>query len=192
MPLQHVVPEDVISDLRELFGTRGNSMYGGEAVTQLEHGLQAAHLAECEGAAPDLIVSALLHDIGHLLHDLPQDAPDDGVDDVHENLGASWLADRFPDAVVEPVRLHVAAKRYLCAVDQDYRASLSPPSELSLQLQGGPMTAEECESFERQPYYSDAVRLRWWDDKAKIVGLACPAFEHYLPQIRAALAVPAA
>ncbi len=185
-------PEEVIADLQEMFATRGGSMYGGESVTQLEHGLQAAHLAECEGAAAELIVAALLHDIGHLLHDLPQDAPDDGVDDLHERLGAKWLAVRFPDSVVEPIRLHVAAKRYLCAVDPNYRASLSGPSELSLQLQGGSMTPEECESFHRQPHCADAVRLRRWDDKAKVEGLASPQFEHYLHKIRAVLPVPVA
>src|SRR5687768_6611408 len=107
-------------EVLELFRARGGSRYGGESVTQLAHALQAAQQAESESASPALIVAALVHDIGHLLHDLSEDAPDQGVDDVHENLGAQWLAARFAPNVVRPVELHVAAKRYLCAVDDAY------------------------------------------------------------------------
>ena len=85
-------------------------------------------------------MAALLHDVGHLLHDLPDDAPDDGIDDVHEQLGDHWLKKFFVPAVCDPVRLHVDAKRYLCAVEPDYLATLSPPSLHSLRLQGGPFT----------------------------------------------------
>src|SRR5262245_38387505 len=99
-----------------LFRQRGGSQYGGEAVTQLEHARQAATFAEREGAAPALIAAALVHDVGHLLHELPDDAPDRGVDDRHETLAAAWLAQRFRPATVAPVAMHVAAKRYLCAV----------------------------------------------------------------------------
>ena len=102
----------------ELLRDRGHSEYGGEPVTQLEHALQSALLAEQESASPELIAAALLHDIGHLLHALPDDAPDDGIDDVHEELGYRYLTQIFPDAVTEPVRLHVPAKRYLCGKDQ--------------------------------------------------------------------------
>ena len=168
----------------ELFNRRGGSLYGGEAVTQLEHGLQAATFAEEEGAPDELITAALLHDIGHLLHDLPDDAPDEGVDDVHEELGAAWLAERFPPAVLEPVRLHVEAKRYLCKVDPDYRKGLSGPSEVSLQLQGGPMSDEECAAFRANEYYEDAVTLRRWDDRAKIAGFVTEPLEHFLSAVR--------
>jgi len=192
MPDQRAAVDDAVGDLREMFQARGGSLYGGEAVTQLEHGLQAAYLAERDGAPPDLIVAALLHDVGHLLHELPDDAPDDGIDDVHERLGSKWLAGRFLDSVVEPVRLHVAAKRYLCAINPDYRASLSVPSEVSLVLQGGPMTPEECASFRRGPHYAHAVRLRHWDDQAKVVGLKTPPLEHFLAHVRSVLLAPIA
>ncbi|MFT3920922.1 MAG: HD domain-containing protein [Myxococcales bacterium] len=107
-------------EVLELFRRHGNSQYGGEAVTQLEHALQAATFAEREGALPALVAAALLHDVGHLLHDLPDDVPDQGVDDRHETLAAAWLAKRFRPPVVAPVAMHVAAKRYLCSVDPAY------------------------------------------------------------------------
>lgn len=172
----------------ELFRSQGGSQYGGEAVSQLEHALQAAFFAEQEGANACLISAALLHDIGHLLHDLPADAPDRGIDDVHENLGATFLLQHFPAAVVEPVKLHVAAKRYLCAVEPSYRELLSPPSLQSLQLQGGSMTPEEVVQFESNIFFQDAVALRRWDDRAKITGLVTPYIEHFLPYLDQAAA----
>lgn len=191
MTQQIEAADEVIDYLRELFVQRGDSLYGGEAVTQLEHGLQAAYLAEQQHASPQLIAAALLHDVGHLLHDLPESAPDEGIDDVHEHLGAKWLADKFPDSVVLPIRMHVAAKRYLCAVDPTYRSTLSEPSEISLQLQGGPMTADECEEFRTRPHYLDAISLRRWDDQAKTAGLATPGLDHFLGSIRQSLSVSA-
>lgn len=174
--------------VRRLFTKRGDSQYGGEAVSQLEHGLQAAAMAEQEQASAQLIAAALLHDVGHLLHVLPDDAPDRGVDDLHEQLGADWLASRFPPAVLEPVRMHVAAKRYLCAAEPSYRQSLSPPSELSLQLQGGPMSDEECDAFRASPFFDDAIRLRRWDDLAKDPEMQTPPLEHFLEYVREAMA----
>lgn len=172
---RHPVTAEVVG----LFQTRGGSQYGGEAVTQLEHALQAATFAEQEGASPALIAAALIHDVGHLLHDLPQDAPDQGVDDRHESLAAAWLARRFGPAVVAPVAMHVAAKRYLCAVDPSYFGQLSQPSVQSLALQGGPMTPDEVGHFQSRPHYQEAVRLRRWDDAAKVVGLPTPSLEHF-------------
>jgi phosphonate degradation associated HDIG domain protein len=168
-----------------LFAKGGDSQYGGESVSQLEHGLQAALLAEQEGASDELVVAALLHDIGHLLHDLPDDAPDNGVDDLHENLGAAWIKGRFPLSVLEPVRLHVASKRYLCAVEPGYLEALSEPSRVSLQLQGGPMSAEECEAFREGEFFESAIRLRRWDDEAKIAGLETPPLSYFLRHIEA-------
>ncbi len=176
----------------ELLHDRGDSEYGGEPVTQLEHALQCAMLAEGEHASPTLIAAALLHDVGHLLHGLPDDAPDQGIDDAHEELGCRFLRQLFGDAVVEPVRLHVPAKRYLSAKYPEYRAQLSGPSVVSLELQGGVMSNEEMDAFERLPHFEDAVRLRHWDDAAKIPELPTPPLEHYAQHLiqAASLAPP--
>ena len=126
-----------------------------------------------------LVVAALLHDIGHLLHGLPEHIADKGIDGRHEAVGEAWLVPQAGPAVTEPLRLHVAAKRYLCAVDSDYMALLSPASIKSLRLQGGPYTDDEVEAFEKNPHYQDAVRLRRWDDQAKVAGLDVPDLAHY-------------
>jgi [1-hydroxy-2-(trimethylamino)ethyl]phosphonate dioxygenase len=125
----------------------------------------------------------LLHDVGHLLHELPDDAPDDGVDDVHERLGHAWLRRTFVPEVCEPVRLHVAAKRYLCAVDADYQRSLSPPSLQSLALQGGPFDADEAREFEDGPHFRECIELRRWDDLAKVPELETPSLDHFLEYV---------
>jgi phosphonate degradation associated HDIG domain protein len=180
--------EETVARILRLFAERGHSAYGHEAVSQQEHALQAAALARAEGASAPLITAALLHDIGHLLHDLPDSAPDQGVDDRHEELAASWLARSFCADVVEPVRLHVAAKRYLCAVDPTYRDQLSPPSVQSLELQGGPMSEEEVRQFRQSAHHTDAVALRRWDDAAKDPSLVVPGIEAYAAIIAEALA----
>ena len=167
-----------------LLESRGDSQYGGEAVTQLEHALQAAALAEREQATPALIAAALLHDIGHLLHNLPDHAPEDGIDDHHETSAGHYLRKHFPDSVTEPVRLHVAAKRFLCAVDPNYMQQLSQPSIVSLQLQGGPMSAEEVVEFRKHPFSQDAVRLRKWDDEAKDPDFVTPPVSHFAKYIQ--------
>ncbi|MEZ6136389.1 MAG: HD domain-containing protein [Pirellulaceae bacterium] len=174
-----------IDQIMTLFRERGHSEYGGEAVTQLQHALQCATLAEADRASSSLIVAALLHDVGHLVHALPQDAPDRGIDDVHEELGQRYLRRMFDEAVTEPVRLHVAAKRYLCTTDPDYQYQLSQPSILSLNLQGGPMSEQEVAEFEASPFCEPAVRLRRWDDQGKIADLQTPDIEHFLPHLQA-------
>lgn len=180
------------AELLRLFHDRGGSLYGGEGVTQAEHALHTAWLAEREVAPAALVTAALLNDVGHLLHDLPDDAPERGIDDRHEQLAAAWLRRRFPAAVHEPVRLHVAAKRYLTRVDSAYLALLSGPSLVSLELQGGPMSAAEAADFEASPFWRDAVRLRRWDDAAKDPALAPPPVEHFAAAIDRVLAEHAA
>lgn len=174
---------DVLDAILGLLAARGDSGYGGEAVSQREHALQAAHFARLAGGGPALVVAALLHDVGHLLHDLPDDAPDRGVDDRHEDRAARWLARRFGPEVVEPVRLHVAAKRYLCAVEPGYHEALSVPSRVSLRLQGGPMSPDEAERFAAGPHAAAAVALRRCDDAAKVPGLAVAGIEEYVDAI---------
>jgi phosphonate degradation associated HDIG domain protein len=174
----------ILDEIENLFKLHGHSLYGGEAVTQLEHALQAAMLAENEGAAPALIAAALLHDIGHLLHNLPDNAPDTGIDDVHEQLAYNWLCNHFGNEVTEPIRMHVDAKRYLCAVEPEYWNSLSDVSQQSLELQGGTFTSEHSRAFEQNLYFEDGVRLRRWDDRAKVVGLQTPGLEHFLVYVR--------
>lgn len=158
----------IIANILQLFNEKGHSEYGGEAVTQLEHALQSGSLAREENASDHLVTAALLHDIGHLLHDLPEDAPLHGIDDVHENKAAVFLRKYFPEAVTEPVRLHVEAKRYLATKESSYFDLLSEPSKQSLVLQGGLMSAEEISLFEQNSFFSDSIRLRRWDDQAKI------------------------
>ncbi|WP_166829733.1 phosphonate degradation HD-domain oxygenase [Thalassoroseus pseudoceratinae] len=175
----------VVEQILELWETRGDSQYGQEAVTQREHALQTAMLARQADASAELVTAALLHDVGHLLHKLPEDAPDQGIDDRHETIGARWLQQHFPPEVWQPVVLHVPAKRYLCAVDQSYLHHLSQPSVQSLQLQGGPMSPEEIAAFQKNPYAEAAVQLRRWDDDAKIVGLETPRIEDFRPELEA-------
>lgn len=171
-----------------LYRARGSGAYFGERVSMTEHGLQAAHFAQTQGADATLIVAALLHDVGHLLESVP-DAIEDWTHDAHHELsGARWLAQRFPAAVSEPVRLHVPAKRYLCATDPLYFSQLSPASVHTLQLQGGPMAADEVARFEAEPWYREAVRVRRWDDQGKVAGLKTPALEDFVPLIEAVAA----
>jgi len=161
----------VADEILEIFAKKGETAYYGEDVSQLEHALQAAQCAEGERAGDAMVVAALLHDIGHILEDIPEDTADLGIDAKHEEIGQNWLADRFGKNVVDPVYLHVSAKRYLCATDSSYLGKLSPASVQSLALQGGVMTPEEVHNFEQNEFYREAVALRKWDDQAKIPGL---------------------
>ncbi len=178
---------NVVDFIINLFLEKGGELYGGEAVTQLEHGLQAAHFAKLELANDALVTAALLHDIGHLLHDLPDNATEQGIDDIHEELGANFLSTYFKQEVVEAVKLHVAAKRYLCLVEPGYYSTLSPTSKSSLLLQGGIMTGDEKAAFENNPFFKEAVALRKWDDLAKDPALKVDAIETYSKTIQNAL-----
>jgi phosphonate degradation associated HDIG domain protein len=179
--------EEVIQAIFAAFSSRGSTAYLGEPVSLTEHMLQTALAAERDGADPALVASALLHDFGHLVHELPEDSAEHGVDTLHEEAGAAWLEEHFVPRVTEPLRLHVLAKRYLCATEPEYLAALSPASELSLALQGGPCSPDEVAAFERNPFAEEAVRLRRWDDVGKIEGLETPPLEHYRAALQAGL-----
>jgi len=174
------------AEILAIYQARGTPAYFGERVSMTAHALQAAHFAQAEQAAETLIVAALLHDIGHLLEQPPDAIEDWTLDARHEERGARWLANHFAAAVAEPVRLHVAAKRYLCARDAGYRARLSPASVHTLKLQGGPMSAHEIGAFERERFWQQALRLRRWDDQGKVAGLRTPALSDYAPLIERA------
>jgi phosphonate degradation associated HDIG domain protein len=175
-----------MDEIRAAFAKRGHEGYG-EGVSQLEHALQCAAFAERAGASEPLIVATLLHDIGHMLHDLPEDIADAGIDTQHESLGSAWLSQHFGPEVSEPVRLHVAAKRYLSASEAGYFSLLSDASKLSLELQGGPMRAEEQAKFGAERFFAEAVALRRWDDEGKVVGMATPDLAHFAPMIERSL-----
>ena len=171
----------------EILETSGAAQYGDEAVSQLQHALQCAHLAECSGASDSLVVAALLHDIGHLIHKLGEDAAARGIDDRHETLGRKFLARWFEEDVTAPVGLHVDAKRWLCTTDPAYFDTLSPASVLSLELQGGPFTEAGAAAFIARPHAHEAVAVRRWDEQAKDPGAVTPGLDRYRPCIEAAI-----
>ena len=176
-----------LAEIQRLFDTKGTLVYG-EDVNQLQHALQCGALAEQAGAAPALVVAAVLHDLGHMLHRDAAAAVQAGSDDRHEALGAKHLARWFVPAVSEPVRLHVQAKRCLCAQDPAYHAGLSPLSQRTLQIQGGPMSDDERRAFEQLPFAADAILLRRWDDLGKRRDVPTPPLQHYLALAEACLA----
>ncbi len=171
--------EQKIDTLFSYMADRGQSFYD-EAVTQLEHALQCAALAQQIDASPTLITGALLHDIGHIVLD-EHNAREAflNTDLTHEEVGAQYMEPFFPKAVTTPIRLHVPAKRYLCTTDPSYYNGLSQASKRSLRLQGGTMSDAEREAFEQIPHFEDALALRRWDDLAKVKGLDTPRLEAY-------------
>ena len=169
----------------ELLSVRGGESYFGEPVTVLEHCLQAAFFAREAAGTDELVVAALLHDVGHLLHHEGESVADQGLDTRHEDLADHILSAHLPPAVTEPIRMHVAAKRYLCQVDSEYLNALSPSSLLSLGLQGGPMSENETSAFLATPFSEHAITLRHWDDEAKVPSLRVPGIDSYLLQIKA-------
>jgi phosphonate degradation associated HDIG domain protein len=169
---------DALETLASLFEHAGMREYFGESVSVSVHMLQAGALAEAAGAPDHLVAAALLHDVGHLR------SVQDGSDDRHEETGAKWLAAWLPAEVTEPIRLHVAAKRYLCATEPGYLEMLSAASLQSLELQGGPMTSDEAGDFHASPYASDAVAVRRWDEAAKDPKAVTPDFNHFRPVLQ--------
>lgn len=171
----------VIEQLADVFLRRGADSYLGEALSMSEHMYQCAMLAEHDGCGEALVAACLLHDIGHYSGEFDEDALGWAEDNRHDVTGGALLARSFPAAVSEPVRLHVAAKRYLCAVEPGYFERLSPASVHSLTLQGGPMSPAEAESFASRPHAQAAVRLRRYDEAAKRDDINAPGFEHWRP-----------
>ena len=169
-----------IDDIATLFDRRGASQYSGEPVTQLEHALQTALLAEQADAGPVLITAALLHDLGHLTNPQGETPTLRGIDDVHQYAALPFLRGLLPDAVLDAIANHVDAKRYLCATRPGYFELLSADSVRSLALQGGVYDEAGAAAFAARPGAADAVRLRLWDDQAKTQGLATPPLAYYL------------
>ena len=174
----------IVAFIADIFERRGAESYLGEPVTMSQHMLQGAVLAEREGASDELIAAALLHDIGHYTSEFGPYSPDDTEDNHHDEAGAKVLEHFFPAVITECVRLHVAAKRYLCATDATYYGKLSQASRHTLELQGGPMSAEETAAFRRNPFYKEAVRVRLWDEGGKDPHMKTPPFRHYVPVLQ--------
>ncbi len=168
----------VVEEISDLFEKGGADAYFGEDVTQLQHALQSAHCATQAHADDELVVAALLHDIGHLLGgDFHAEI---GVID-HDRSCVEWLKGRgFSDRLIALVSGHVNAKRYLVAARAGYADRLSEASKKTLVLQGGPMSPEEARAFEAGPYFKDLLRLRSWDEQAKDPDAAVPGLDRYL------------
>ena len=180
-------PEQIIDFIFDLFTRRGAEEYMGEPVSMAQHMEQSAACAVADNASDDLIVASLLHDIGHFVGDFPIDALENGVDNLHEIAGALFLESYFPASVTEPIRLHVAAKKYLCAVDQSYFKHLSAASIQSLDVQGGPMTGAEVSEFESNPYHQSAIKARLYDDDGKVAGLDIQPVSSYRKKLESLL-----
>jgi phosphonate degradation associated HDIG domain protein len=169
-----------LADIEALFARRGGEQYSGEPVTQLQHALQTATLAEQAGADDALVTASLLHDLGHLLQDFGDTPTLHGVDDIHQYAALPFLRGLFGERVLGSIRLHVDAKRYLCAVRPDYHAALSADSQRSLKLQGGVFDATQAAAFMAQPGAEGAVQLRLWDDLAKDAQAVTPPLSHFM------------
>jgi len=175
-----------LSDICVLFARKGGRSYDGEGVTQLEHALQTATQAQAEGAPASLVTAALLHDLGHMLNDQGDTPTLRGVDDLHQFAALPFLRALYGDDVLEPIRLHVDAKRYLCSTQPSYYDALSADSKRSLALQGGVFDASQAAAFIAQPHAESAVRVRMWDDLAKVPGAPTRPLAHFVAALEAA------
>jgi len=180
----NLTSQNIVAFLGDIFERRGGEEYLGEPVTMAEHMLQGAYIAEQRGEDETIIVATLLHDIGHFTSEFGTFSMNDTKDKYHEEAGARILQRFFPSLVTDCVRLHVAAKRYICATDPDYFGQLSEASIHSLKLQGGPMNAAEVAAFEKHPNLREIVKVRYLDDAGKVAGMKIPGFDHYAPMIQ--------
>jgi [1-hydroxy-2-(trimethylamino)ethyl]phosphonate dioxygenase len=174
----------IVPFLADIFARRGAEEYLGEPVSMAEHMLQGAWFAEQAGASDELVAAVLLHDVGHFTSEFCAYAPDDTEDKHHDDAGAEVLEPFFPPLITECVRLHVAAKRFLCATDPGYYAKLSKASAHTLSLQGGPMNEDEVAEFRANPYFREAVRVRLWDEAGKVAGMRTRSFAEYGPLLQ--------
>ena len=175
---------NIVAYLTNVFTQQGAESYLGEKVSMAQHMLQAAQCAEQANASAELIVAALLHDIGHYSNAIPDTVLMQGTNNYHEEAGANFLAEYFSESVTEPIRQHVATKRYLCAVDPCYFNKLSDASVYTLELQGGPMSTNEVREFEGSPHLKNCIDLRHWDEAAKDPDKTHPDFVHYQPLVK--------
>jgi phosphonate degradation associated HDIG domain protein len=172
----------VIDEIREIFLSQGDEDYYGEPVSQFEHAAQAAILAEKSGFDKEVQIAAFLHDIGHLL---PAASEGELMDNYgrkdHEGVAADWLRNRgFSEKIAILVENHVNAKRYLCYANPAYFHNLSDASRQTLTFQGGKMEQAEAEAFENNPYFDIIIRMRRWDEAAKVENQQLPDLDHFL------------
>ena len=172
-----------IEEISRLYEIRGASTYIKSPLTHLQHALQCAWLAEQSGSAHELIAAALLHDLGHLLACYGEQLPPD-ADDGHDYIPVPFLRERFPDAVIEPIRLHVEATRHLCGIDSDYWSRLPDTDKRCLARQGGPFTGQQSAVFLARPFAADALRVRRWDELAQDPHARPPAWSHFADVLR--------
>lgn len=179
-----LTPENIVAFIGGIFDRRGDEEYLGEDVTMAEHMLQGATIAEQNGQSDEIIVGALLHDIGHFTSEFGTYHPDDTEDRHHEDAGAEVLERFFPSVITDCVRFHVAAKRYLCATKPSYFDRLSAASVHTLELQGGPMRPDEVATFEKNPNLKEIIAVRYLDEAGKRAGMQTPDYWHFAPKVQ--------
>jgi phosphonate degradation associated HDIG domain protein len=176
--------DNIVAFLADVFERRGGEEYLGEPVTMAQHMLQGATLAERAGQPEEIVVAALLHDIGHFTSEFGTFTMEDTEDRYHEDAGAELLEQFFPRVITDCVKYHVAAKRYLCATKPEYFRRLSPASVHSLSLQGGPMSVEEVAEFGKNPNLEAIVQVRYLDEAGKRADMETPDFGHFTPMVQ--------
>lgn len=182
--IETLTADNIVEFIGGIFDRRGGEEYLGEPVTMAEHMLQGATIAEQNGQSEEIIVGALLHDIGHFTSEFGTYHPDDTEDRHHEDAGAEVLEQFFPSVITDCVRFHVAAKRYLCATKPSYFDRLSAASVRTLELQGGPMNADEVAEFEKNPNLKEIIAVRYLDEAGKRAGMETPDYWHFAPMVQ--------